>query len=183
VSISLAAARVYAKAVFDLAASGGTLPQVAGELNAVHQAISGLDPELRGFFEMPLVRRDDKKRLIALAFAGKVSRPVVGLLNVLVDKRREQLLDAIVTEFNDLMDEHEGRIQASVTSARPIGPELAAELQAALEQRLARPVTLSQKIDPGLIGGMKVNVGDRVLDGTLRRALLDMRRTLTAPQS
>lgn len=182
-SISLAAARVYAKAVFDLSVAGGTLRQVAGELNAVHRAIGGLEPELRAFFEMPLVRREDKKRLIALAFAGRVSRPVVGLLNVLVDKRREQLLDAIVAEFNDLIDEHEGRIQARVTSARPIDADLAAELQAALEQRLARPVTLSQKIDPELIGGMKVNVGDRVLDGTLRRALLDLRRTLTAPQS
>ncbi|HEU5002040.1 MAG TPA: ATP synthase F1 subunit delta [Actinomycetota bacterium] len=182
-SISLAAARVYAKALFDLADAGGGLRQAAGELNAVRDAIAGLEPELRGFFEMPLVRREDKKRLIGQAFAGKVGRPVLGLLNVLVDKRREQLLDAIVIQFNDLMDQHEGRIQASVTSARPIGPDLAAALQAALEQRLARPVTLTQKVDQSLIGGIKVNVGDRVLDGTLRRALLDMRRTLTAPRS
>lgn len=182
-SVSAAAARVYAKALFDLGVAGGNVGEVAAELNAVRTAIAGLDPQLRGFFEMPLVRREDKKRVVSRAFGGKVGRPVLGLLNVLVDKRREQLLNAIVGEFNDLMDEHEGRVQANVTSARPIGPELVTALQEALQERLRRPVTLTQKVDPGLIAGIKVNVGDRVLDGTLRRALLDMRRILTAPQS
>lgn len=179
---SLAAARVYARAIFDIGVEAGAVGPMSDELHAVRSAIEGLDPQLRGFFEMPLLRRDDKLRVIDVAFEGKVSRPVLGLLHVLVDKRREPLLATIVTEFDELVDEHEGRYRAEVTSARPLDDELAASLRAALEQRTQRPVILRQRLDPALLGGIRVSIGDRVIDGTLRRGLSDMRRLLTAQQ-
>jgi F0F1-type ATP synthase delta subunit len=81
---SEAAARVYAKALFDIAADNRAADQTSDELHAVSSAIGGLDPELRGFFEMPQVRREDKQRVINLVFEGKVSRPVLGLLHDLI---------------------------------------------------------------------------------------------------
>lgn len=179
-SISQTAARVYAKALFDIAVAGGALSQVSDELNAVRSALMGLDPELRGFFDMPQLRRDDKRRMINSAFGSRVSRPVLGLLNVLVEKRRESLLDTIVSEFDDLVDQHTGRVQASVTSARKLDADLADALRAALEQRTQRQVVLRQRVDPDVLGGIRVSLGDLVLDGTIRRGLSDMRRTLTA---
>ena len=181
-SISQAAARVYAKALFDIGVSDGTLSEVADELHAVRSALSALDPQLRGFFNMPQLRRDDKRRMINLAFGGKVSRPVLGLLNVLVEKRREPLLDTIVSEFDDLVDAHTGRVRASVTSARKLDADLADELLAALERRTQRRIVLRQRVDPDVVGGIRVSLGDLVLDGTLRRGLSDMRRTLSARQ-
>lgn len=177
-SISQAAARVYAKALFDIGVDGAALESVADELHAVRDAIAGLDPQVRTFFEMPQLRRDDKWHVVKLAFEGKVGRPVLGLLNVLVDKRREPLLDAIVAEFDDLVDERAGRVQASVVSARRLDTELVDALRAALEQRTHQQVVLHQRVDPNMIGGIRVSLGDMVVDGTLRRALSDMRQAL-----
>ena len=179
-TISHAAARIYAKALFDIGVEGDSLDLIGDELHAVRAAIGGLIPEQRVFFELPQIRKEDKLAVIDAAFAGKVSRPVVGLLHVLVDKRREVLLDAIVTEFGGLLDEHSGRVQASVTTAHPLTDELADALRASLEHQTQREVVLHQHVDPALIGGIRVRLGDLVVDGTLRRALSDMRRSFTS---
>jgi F-type H+-transporting ATPase subunit delta len=180
VSISLAAARIYASALFDIGADGDSLDRISDELQAVRSAIAGLPSDQRVFFELPQVRSEDKLQAIDRAFADRVSRPVLGLLHVLVDKRRELLLGAIVTEFEGLLDEHYGRLQAAVTTAHPLTTELADALRSALERQTQRQVVLHQSVDPSLIGGFRVRLGDLVVDGTLRRALSDMRRALTS---
>jgi F-type H+-transporting ATPase subunit delta len=179
-SISQAAARVYAQALFEIGVAHGDLAQVAEELHAVQAAIDGLSPDLRGFFLMPQLRREDKRHVVQLALGDKVGRTVIGLLDVLIDKRREALLGTIIASFDDLVDEHDGRVQAQVASARTLDADLADALRAALELRTQRRVVLRQRVDPSLLGGIRVSVGDQVLDGTLRRRLADMRRTLAS---
>ncbi len=183
VRLSQPAARVYAKALFDIAVESDSDDRVTDDLHAVRDAIGGLDPHLRGFFEMPQLRREDQRRVVNAAFEGNVSRPVLGLLNVLVEKRRGGLLDAIVAEFDHLLDERAGRVQATVTSARELGADVADALQAALEQRTQRQVVLNKQVDPNVLGGIRVNLGDRVIDGTLRKSLSDMRRVFAASQA
>jgi F-type H+-transporting ATPase subunit delta len=179
-NVSRAAARVYAKALFDIGIQGKSLGSIWDELHAVHKAILGLEPELRAFFNMPQLRRDDKRRILDLAFKSKVGRPVLGLLHVLVMKRREPLFDNVVEEFDRYRDQHEGTVHAAVTTAKTLDEELASALRKALEARTKRKVVLDQRIDPEVLGGIRVNLGDYVLDGTLRRGLMDMRRNLAA---
>ena len=179
-NVSQAAARVYAKALFDIGMETGSVGQVHDDLHAVHDALSAMDDDLRVFFNIPQFRRDDKRRILNLAFEGKVGRPVLGLLHVLVDKRRESLLDNVVEEFDRYRDEHENRIQARVVSATKLDDETLNALRTALEQRTRKSVVLREEIDPEVLGGLRVNVGDRVIDGTVRRTLQDMRRTLVA---
>jgi F-type H+-transporting ATPase subunit delta len=181
-NISRAAARVYARALFDIGVETKAVGRIFDELHAVHKAIRGLDPELRAFFNMPQLRREDKRRILSLAFEGKVDRPVLGLLHVLVQKRREPLFDNVVQEFDRYRDLHEGRVHAAVTTAQELDEELALALRTALEARTKRKVDLEQRIDPDVIGGIRVNLGDYVLDGTLHRGLMDMRRDLAATQ-
>jgi F-type H+-transporting ATPase subunit delta len=176
-NVSQAAARVYAKALFDIGIETGTVGQTYDDLHAAYNALNGLDADLRTFFNLPQFRRDDKRRIISLAFEGKVSRPVLGLLHVLVEKRREPLLDNIVEEFDRYRDQHEGRVRARVVTARKLDDEILTALRTALEQRTQQSVDLTETIDPEVLGGLRVNVGDRVLDGTLRRSLQDMRRS------
>lgn len=179
-NVSDAAARVYAKALFEIGLAGKSVGKIHDDLHAVHEAIQGLDPELRAFFNAPKLRRDDKRRILDAAFAGKVDRPVLGLLHVLVEKRREPLFDNVVDEFDRYRDAHEGRVQASVTTAKKLEADLLDALKAALEQRTKRTVVLQQTIDPEVLGGIRVNLGDYVLDGTIRRGLMDLRRSLAA---
>lgn len=180
-NVSHAAARVYAQALFDIGLEEQAVGRIYDDLHAVHAALLGLDADLRTFFTIPQLRREDKRRILNLAFEGKVGRPVLGLLNILVDKRREPLLDNIVEEFDRYRDRHEGRLQASVTTARKMDVDLVEELRAALEQRTRKSVVLHERIDPEVLGGIRVNLGDYVLDGTIRRSLQDMRRSLAAP--
>ena len=180
--VSEAAARVYAKALFELGPGGGPLAAMSEDLHAVQDALNGLEGDLRAFFNLPQLRRDDKRRIINLAFSGKVGRPVLGLLNVLVEKRREALFDEIIVQFDTMLDTHSGRIQVQVTSARKLDDDLAAVLKSTIEQRTSKTVVLHEKVDPEVIGGLRINIGDRVLDGTVRRNLQDLRRTLAATQ-
>ena len=179
-NVSQAAARVYAKALFDIGVETGSVGQIHDDLHAVHNALNGLEPDLRTFFYLPRLRREDKRRIISLAFEGKVSRPMLGVLHVLVDKRRESLLDNIVEEFDRYKDVNENRVQARVVSATKLDDDLLEALRSALEERTRKSVVLTETIDPEVLGGLRVNVGDRVLDGTLRRSLQDMRRNLAA---
>jgi len=181
-NVSQAAARVYAEALFDIGIETGTIGQVHDDLHAAFDALNGLDADLRTFFNLPQFRRDDKRRIINLAFEGKVGRPVLGLLHVLVEKRREPLLDNIVEEFDRYLDQHEGRVRARVTTARKLDDDLLDALRSAIEERTQKSVDLTETVDPEVIGGLRVNVGDRVLDGTLRRSLQDMRRSFAATQ-
>jgi F-type H+-transporting ATPase subunit delta len=179
-NVSQAAARVYAKALFDIGVETGSVGQIYDDLHAVHNALNGLDPDLRTFFYLPRLRREDKRRIVSLAFEGKISRTVLGVLHVLVDKRRESLLDNIVAEFDRYKDVNENRVQARVVSAAKLDDDLREALRSALEQRTRKSVVLTETVDPEVLGGLRVNVGDRVLDGTLRRSLQDMRRNLAA---
>ena len=179
-NVSQAAARVYAKALFDIGMETGSVGQIYDDLHGVHDALNGLDADLRTFFNLPQFRRDDKRRILNLAFEGKVSRPVLGVLHVLVDKRREPLLDNIVEEFDRYKDVNENRVQARVVTAKKLDDDLLEALRSALEQRTRKSVVLTETIDPEVLGGLRVNVGDRVLDGTVRRTLQDMRRNLAA---
>jgi F-type H+-transporting ATPase subunit delta len=179
-NVSNAAARVYAKALFDIGLEQQAVGAIHDDLHAVLDAIRGLDAELRAFFNMPRFRRDDKRRILNMAFEGKVGRPVLGLINVLVDKRREPLLDNVVDEFDRYRDQHEGRVRASVTTARKLDADLADALRRALEQRTTKTVVLTERVDPDVLGGIRVNLGDLVVDGTVRQSLQSMRRTLAA---
>ena len=179
-NVSHAAARVYAEALLDIGLKEKAVGRIYDDLHAVHAAIRGLDPDLQAFFNLPQFRRDEKRRIINLAFEGKVCRPVLGLLHILVEKRREPLLDNVVEEFGRYRDQHEGRVRARVVSARKLDDDLLNALRSAIEERTKRSVDLTETVDPEVIGGLRVNVGDRVLDGTLRRGLQDMRRSLAA---
>jgi F-type H+-transporting ATPase subunit delta len=178
-AVSEAAARVYAKALFEVGVEHD-LAAIGEDLHAVQDALDGLQGDLRAFFNLPQLRRDDKRRIINLAFGDKVGRPVLGLLNVIVDKRREALLDEIVVQFDTLLDRRQGRIQVQVTTARKLDDDLAEALRRAIEERTSKTVVIHERVDPEVIGGVKVNVGDRVIDGTVRRTLQDMRRNFAA---
>ena len=177
-NVSQAAARVYASALFDIGIETGSVGQIYDDLHAVHDALNGIDADLRVFFNLPQFRREDKRRILNLAFEGKVGRPVLGLLHILVEKRRESLLDNIVEEFDQYRDQNEDRVQARVVSAKKLDDDLLEALRSALEQRTQKSVVLTEMVDPEVLAGLRVNVGDRVLDGTLRRSLQDMRRSL-----
>jgi len=179
VNISQAVARVYAKALFDIGTQEGNLGEIFDDLHGVQAAIEA-SREANNFLQSPKLQRPDKKRIMDEIFEGKVCRPVLGLIHVLIDKRREPVFDNIVAEFGKYRDEHEGRVHARVTTARPLPDDQKEALVAALQKSTGKTVDLQERINPSVIGGIRVNLGDYVLDGTLLRRVNELRRKLAA---
>ncbi|MEM8882991.1 MAG: ATP synthase F1 subunit delta [Planctomycetota bacterium] len=180
-NISQAVARVYAKALFDIGMAEGTLGEIFDDLKGI-QAVADSSPEAQVFFESPKLRRSDKKRMFTEIFGDKVNKAVLGLMHVLVDKRREPVFDNVIQEFQKYRDEHEGRVHARVTTAQPLPDDQRERLAGVLSKVTGKSVDIEERVRPEVIGGIRVNLGDFVMDGTILRQLKDLRRSFAAEQ-
>ncbi len=179
-SSSQSVARVYAEALLDLVADNDTqLSRLVDDLHGVDELFAK-DATFREFFGSPRLDPVHKKRVLDMALKDKLDRPALGLLHVLIDKQREMLLDNIVQEFDRFRDVREGRLHAYVTTARELGDDQRGQLVAKLEAATGKKIQLHEKVEPRVLGGIRVKVGDNVIDGTVRRRLHDLRGALVS---
>jgi F-type H+-transporting ATPase subunit delta len=136
------------------------------------------EPRVRQFLQTPRVDTEAKKRAVRAAFAGRVPEHLLRFLLVVVEKRRQGLLPQIADEYHALVDQLRGRVRADITLAAQPTPALQSELVATLERKLGKTVVPTFRVDPGLVGGVVVRVGDKILDGSVRRRLAALRRRL-----
>ncbi len=175
-------ARPYAEALFK--ANGvGDPSALAAELQALAD-IAG-DPQLRQFADDPKVdpRPGLRPRQLGRA-AGRLgarsARPAANLLRTVIDNGRLVALPEIAAQYHALVNGRSGTSDAVVHSAFPIEPQQLDDVVAALERRFGRKLNASVVIDPTLIGGIRVVVGDEVLDTSIKARLEQMRAALTA---
>lgn len=167
-------ARRYAEALYDLAAETGMVDRMENELEAVSEAIKA-SAELKKILHHPRITAEEKKGLIKDLFAGKVSPVMENFLYLLIDRKREALLDEIRERFVDLANKARNIVRAEVTSAVELTAKEKEELQEVLGRITKKNVKISYQVDPGIIGGVVVRIGDRVIDGSLRTRLAAMR--------
>ena len=171
-------ARRYARALFGIGVDAGTfeaLGQEIGDLAALWTAAA----DLRELLENPVFRPDEKRKVLEqilprVAPTAEVRR----LAMLLLERRRITLLPAIARAYRDLADAHTGRVRARVTSAEPLTAAAADRVRRALEERTGKKVIVETAVDPSLIGGVVAQVGDLVLDGSVRTQLADLRSKL-----
>jgi F-type H+-transporting ATPase subunit delta len=180
-NVSQTVARVYGQALYEVAAEQGVVGRVLDEL----RALAGLawkpgNEDIRDFLLSPRIDRDHKWRVLEEILGPRVSRPVLGLIKVLIYKGRETTLDNIVDHFERFRDLAENRIHAHVTVAESLGDEALASIKARLEASSGKIVNLHERVDPSVIGGASLRVGDRVIDRTLRTKLAALRKSLLA---
>jgi F-type H+-transporting ATPase subunit delta len=174
----LAVARRYARALFGLAPQTAGAEALLGEVDALTDAILDHD-ELRRALFTPLHPRPRRKAIVTdLAARLGLSSEVQAFAALLTDENRMQALPEIRDALRALVDRAGGRIEADVVSARPLADAEARELAAALSRRVGSKVTLAQRVDASLIGGVVVRVGDLRLDGSLRGQLSALAESL-----
>jgi len=169
-------ARRYATALFRTADRFGRVENVRTDLEALVEA-RRQSPAFHRVMDSPLVTRPDKRRIVehALSSADEITRRFVVLL---VDKDRVEVLPAIYEEFTRCADEAAGIARAYATSAAPLTEEQTARLAEAISKLLNRPVYLQVRVEPDMLGGVSVRVGDTVWDGSIRGALEAMRERM-----
>jgi F-type H+-transporting ATPase subunit delta len=172
-------ARRYASAVFSLASESNAADRVGNELSAMARAIDG-DPTIHGFFVSPVVQRSDKEKALLAAFSGKVGDIALHTLLLLVRKRRETLLDALVAEYRKLELAARGAEPLLVTTAHELSPAELRSLVDRLQRVYGKTFETSVKHDPNLIGGIRIAMGDRVIDGSVSGRLEELTRSLFA---
>jgi F-type H+-transporting ATPase subunit delta len=171
-------ARNYAEALFQLGERSGNSDRYAELIDAVAAAVE-TTPRVQAVLMSPKVPKAEKSRILAGALRD-VPREFVLFLQALVKRSRQQLLREIATEYLVLLDQKLDRVRAGVTLARNPDDKLKRTIQDALSRQLGKQVIPAFSVEPEILGGAIVRVGERVLDGSVRRRMTKLRRQLLA---
>ena len=172
------AARVYAEALEKSA--GPEADALADELESVVTVAIAGRPEVTRFLGSAAVHRDAKLPVLAAAFEGHTSetfRKFVGVLNA---NRRLDLLPAIASEYRKLRDKSAGRVRVNVTAATALDEQHKRKLDATLKQIIKGTPVVTVSVDPDILGGLVVQVGDTLYDTSVRTRLNNLRNHLMA---
>jgi F-type H+-transporting ATPase subunit delta len=163
--------KTYGDALFEVAQESGNLDGYWEEVKAVKTAL-GDNPDLFKLMSHPKVVKEEKIKVIEDIFSGKVSAEFVGLMRMIVDKGHFAQIDEVLDYFIDQVKEYKNIGTAHVTSALPLSDKQ----KAAVEKRLLETTKYVQfemnyVVDPALIGGMVIRIGDRIVDSSVRTKL------------
>ena len=169
-------ARSYAEGIY-----------AAAEKHKLHeeflQAFAALDvvlaePAARIFLESPKIDTAVKKQVLRSALTGRANPLFLNFVQIVLDKGRGRLYGAIADEYRALVDEAAGRLHVKVTLARHASPEMEEEIRKGLSEIFGKTVIPHITVDQKILGGIVVRQGDQVIDGSLRRRLVGLRRRL-----
>lgn len=170
-------ARRYAIAVQSLARDENAAGRVVTDLQLVSEALA--EPsKIHDFFVSPVIARPEKERVLLGAFEGKIHPVALHTLLLLVRKRREALLPAVVAEYLDLERAARGAQTMTLTSARALDPTEYDKLVERLERLYGKKFEVTQLVDPELIGGLRIMTGDRRIDASVSGRLDSLAREL-----
>lgn len=172
--------RVYAEALYDAAHDAGRLDQVRRDLGSFADAVAA-NPALTQVMENPQTAALAKHRIVA-QLAGDAERLVRNLLLVLVDKGRFEALAEVREELEGIAAAEAAVVEVQVTSAVALAGDAEQRLRERLETGLGRTVTLIKHVDPEVVGGLVLRVGDRIVDASIRARIRQLRRHLETAQ-
>lgn len=169
----------YAEALYDIASKQKLVDQIEAELKAIEAVIKEND-DFQKILYHPQITAANKKELLDLLFKGKVSDVTGNFLALLVDRRREAFFGDIVAEFVNLANAERNIVAAQVTSAVELNDKEKGKLDQVLARLTGKKVQTSYTVDPSLIGGVVVRIGDKIIDGSIRTRLATLKERLKA---
>jgi len=176
VAVSEAIARRYAQAYFDLAQEAGAIAEWGRELARVADALA--DPDVARALANPRLRGAERAHLTTALVEGMLPQ-AANLVRLLLERGRIAALPALVAHYRRLADRASGVVRAEVIAAVPVDEQAAARLRSTLSQKLGGEVETTVKQDPSILGGLVIRIGDRVIDGSVRTRLQQLRTALT----
>jgi F-type H+-transporting ATPase subunit delta len=160
----------YAKALFLVTERRRETERALEDLKGAHTVL-GPGAPVASYFASPKIRLTDKRHALRAAFEGRALPIIAVFVDLLMRKKRLGELPTIVTEFEDLVERSQGVRRAHVVSATPLAPAEIGRLVPELERITHGKIKLTTEVDPSLLGGALVRIGDRVIDRTVRSLL------------
>ncbi len=170
-----ASARRHAQAVFQIALEQNELDRWRNDLGMIAEAMN--DPLLYAFLENPKIHFDVKTRILSQRLEG-ISPLAMNLALLLVAKKRLGIVEEIVYEYGRLVDEHRGIAHAKVATAIPLDEKDRDSVTHRLSDALGKDILLITQVDPSIIGGLTVRIGDKLIDGSTKNRLQALKKIL-----
>lgn len=162
--------RLYAQSLYELAETHDAVDQIADQAKTVRHLLRE-EPQLRHIFESRILSAEQLAGSIERLFSGRAHDAFYRFLLVVNHKRRLPRLGRILTAFAHLYDEKRGIIHVDVYVAQELSDEATGRVRDRIGQALGKQIEVHQHVDDGLIGGIKVKVGDKLIDGSVAKQL------------
>ncbi len=169
----------YAEGLFRLAHARGAVPDIGGELQSL-AALVEESPDLQRLLERPDLAVDRKLAAVRQVLGDSFSDTIQALLATLVRHERGDGVSQVAAAFDELVDEASGVVRAQASTVVPLSAEQRNRLLAALERLTGTPVKLQEQIDPAVLAGVRVQLGDSLIDGSAAGRLARMREELVS---
>src|SRR3954451_11034889 len=169
-------ARVYAEALFEVAKEKGNLDKIREQLAQFADALEK-SHEMQVFFFSPYLSSAEKKEGIGRVLEG-AEEELVNFLELLAEKHRMPVIFRIRRHFDELWKRENKKIDVTVTSATELDPEVVKQIGKEIEEQTGQSVELSSKVDDSVLGGLVVQVGNMVLDASIRNRLEKLRKSV-----
>ncbi|MNZ47949.1 ATP synthase subunit delta [compost metagenome] len=165
-SRDIVAAKRYAKALYEIAARDGQTLEIENELKALVSSFSN-ENEVGHFLSSPKISVEEKWAVISRAIEGKLSKPVVSLTKLLIERGRVELLPELLEGYIKISGDAQGVANATVYSTYALNDEEQQQVAAEFGSLVNKKIRIENVIDKSLLGGMKVRIGDTLYDGSL----------------
>lgn len=170
--------KTYSEAIFEIALEEGRLTDIQNEFNFVINAFK----EYPDFFEIiktPKISAKEKKMILHETFESHVSQTLLNFLKIIIDKKRGTDILDIKNAFDVRIDTHNNVVKATVESVIPLSEEQLESLKGTLAKMTGKNVFIETRLNPELIGGLVVKMGDHIIDGSVKFKLEGMLEGLT----
>ncbi len=168
----------YAKSAFSLAQEKQELEAAKADFQLIHDVCEE-NPDFLGMLRSPIIGTSKKQQVIDLVFQGKFRTKLVPLVvQMVTQKGREKYLVQVASSFLGMYDEVKGIQRGVITSATPLTPETIASIKSTMEKNFGKTLEVTTMLNPDLIGGFKLKVGDSLFDGSVSSALRRLKQEL-----
>jgi F-type H+-transporting ATPase subunit delta len=164
----------YAKSLIELAGERGVLEQVYKDMQLLSKVVSQ-NRDFQLMLQNPIIKSDKKMNILNSVFNGKVDELTLAFFKIVTRKNRESALEFMAKSFEDQYFEIKGIQRAHVASASPLTPALREQLGLKLAAESGKQIILEEVVDPSLIGGMVLRVGDKQVDSSVKNSLRKLR--------
>ncbi len=171
--------REYAEALFELAVQADVTQETSEGVETVISALMQM-PEYRALLASPAISKEERLAALDTAFRGKIPDILLAILRMMVSRGHVSALSGMARDYEELARGYRGESMAVVTSAVPLKEAETVALREKLEKKLARKITLQCQVNPDLIGGIRVEVDGRVIDGSIRNKLDEIKEVMNS---